>query len=132
LDTFFAARLGQSREGTDWEKVLRLLTLYRLLSPRQRMAVASALVCHHRLRRPVGRRRTRVAQDDTLYRGLDGLLEHKDALLAHLRARWSDLFGAKFDVLLYDLTSTYFECDVPLAYEMLPGYTADKTTLATC
>jgi hypothetical protein len=55
----------------------------------------------------------RQAQDDTRYRGLDGLLEHKDALFAHLRGRWSDLFGAKFDVLLYDLTCTYFECDVP-------------------
>jgi len=105
----------------------------------------------------------RHAQADTLYRGLDGLLEHKDALFAHLRGRWSDLFGAKLDVLLYDLTSTYFECDVPadetdprrfgysrdkrsdcvqvivalvvtpeglpLAYEMFPGNTADKTTL---
>jgi transposase len=105
----------------------------------------------------------RLAQDDTLYRGLDGLLAHKDELFAHLRRRWSDLFGAKFDVLLYDLTSTYFECDVPdnetdprrfgysrdkrgdcvqvivalvvtpeglpLAYEMFPGNTADKTTL---
>jgi transposase len=84
-------------------------------------------------------------------------------LFAHLRSRWSDLFGAKFDVLLYDLTSTYFECDVPedesdprcfgyrrdkrgdcvqvvvalvvtpeglpLACEMFPGNTADKTTL---
>ena len=46
-------------------------------------------------------------------RGLDGLLEHEDALSAHPRQRWSDLFGAKSDVLLYDITSTYFECDVP-------------------
>jgi hypothetical protein len=46
----------------------------------------------------------RLAQDDTLYRGLDGLLEQKDALFAHLRGRWRDLFGAQFDVLLYDLT----------------------------
>jgi transposase len=94
---------------------------------------------------------------------LDGLLEHKDALFAHLRQRWRDLFGVKFEVLLYDLTSTYFECEVPdpqsdprrfgysrdkrsdcvqvivalvvtpeglpLAYEMFPGNTADKTTL---
>jgi len=55
----------------------------------------------------------RHAQDDNALRGLDGLLAHKDALFGHLRRRWSDLFGAKFDVLLYDLTSTYFECDVP-------------------
>ena len=162
LDTFFAPRLGVSREGTDWEKVLRVLTLYRLLAPGSEWrlhrhwfgttALADLLDADDRL-----------AQDDTLYRGLDGLLAHKDALFAHLRGRWCDLFGAKFDVLLYDLTSTYFECDVPedetdprrfgysrdkrsdcvqvivalvvtpeglpLAYEMFPGNTADKTTL---
>lgn len=162
LDTFFAPRLGVSREGTDWEKVLRLLTLYRLLSPGSEWrlhrhwfgttACADLLGVDERL-----------AQDDTLYRGLDGLLEHKEALFGHLRARWQDLFGAKFDVLFYDLTSTYFECAVPepesdprrfgysrdkrsdcvqvivalvvtpeglpLAYEMFPGNTADKTTL---
>lgn len=70
----------------------------------------------------------RHAQDDTPYRGLDGLLEHKDALFAHLRQRWSDLFAAKFDVLLYDLTSTYFECEVPTE-ESDPrrfGYRRDK------
>jgi transposase len=162
LDNFFGPLLGVSREGTDWEKVLRVLTLYRLLSPGSEWrlhrhwfgttALADLLDVDER-----------IAQDDTLYRGLDGLLEHKDALFAHLRGRWSDLFGAKFDVLLYDLTSTYFECDVPedptdprrfgysrdkrsdcvqvivalvvtpeglpLAYEMFPGNTADKTTL---
>ena len=103
------------------------------------------------------------AQDDTLYRCHDLLLAHKDALFAHLRERWADLFGARYEVLLHDLTSTYFECDaptdpadprrfgysrdrrsdcvqvivalvvtpggLPLAYEMLPGNTADKTTL---
>jgi hypothetical protein len=105
----------------------------------------------------------RAAQDDTLYRCHDLLLPHKEELFAHLRKRWSDLFDARYEVLLYDLTSTYFECDVPtdeddprrfghsrdkrsdcvqvvvalvvtpeglpLAYEMLPGNTADKTTL---
>ena len=162
LNTFFAPRLGRSREGADWEKVLRLLTLYRLLSPGSEWrlhrhwfgatALADLLDVDER-----------AAQDDTLYRGLDGLLAHKDALFTHLRGRWSDLFGAKFDVWLYDLTSTYFECGapgdetdprrfgysrdkrsdcvqvivalvvtpegLPLAYEMLPGNTADKTTL---
>ena len=55
----------------------------------------------------------RAAQDDTLYRCHDLLLPHKEELFAHLRQRWSDLFGARYEVLLYDLTSTYFECDVP-------------------
>lgn len=105
----------------------------------------------------------RAAQDDALYRCHDLLLPHKEELFAHLRQRWSDLFGARYEVLLYDLTSTYFECDapddeddprrfgdsrgrrgdgvqvfvafvvtpegLPLAYAMLPGNTADKTTL---
>jgi transposase len=162
LDTFFASRLGTSREGTDWEKVLRLLTLYRLLSPGSEWRLHrhwfATTACADLLGVD-----ERLAQDDTLYRGLDGLLEHKNALFTHLRGRWSDLFGVKFDVLLYDLTSTYFECDVPqdetdprhfgysrdkrsdcvqvivalvvtpeglpLAYEMFPGNTADKTTL---
>jgi len=162
LDSFFAARLGRSREGTDWEKVLRLLTLYRLLSPGSEWRLHrhwfNSTACADLLGAD-----ERLAQDDTLYRGLDGLLEHKEALFTHLRARWSDLFGAQFDVLLYDLTSTCFECDapqdgddprrfgysrdkrgdcvqvivalivtpegLPLAYEMFPGNTADKSTL---
>jgi hypothetical protein len=162
LDTFFAPRLGCSREGTDWEKVLRLLTLYRLLWPGSEWRLHRHWFGTTALADLLGVD-DRHAQDDTLYRGLDGLLEHKDALFAHLRGRWSDLFSAKFDVLLYDLTSTYFECDVPadetdprrfgysrdkrsdcvqvvvalvvtpeglpLAYEMFPGNTADKTTL---
>ena len=54
-----------------------------------------------------------VAAKNTLYRCLDYLLGHKRALFSHLRQRWEDLFGVKFDVLLYDLTSTYFESEPP-------------------
>jgi Transposase DDE domain len=162
LDEFFAARLGCSREGTDWEKVLRVLTIYRLLSPGSEWRLHRHWFGQSAMADLLGVDE-RVAQDDTLYRGLDGLLEHKDDLFGHLRERWSDLFGAKYEVLLYDLTSTYFECDapegeedprrfgysrdrrsdcvqvivalvvtpegLPLAYEMFPGNTADKTTL---
>ncbi|MGA9990822.1 MAG: IS1634 family transposase [Thiobacillaceae bacterium] len=52
-----------------------------------------------------------LAQKNTLYRCLDKLVAHKDALFKFLCERWGELFGAKFDVLLYDLTSTYFETD---------------------
>ena len=162
LDTFFAPRLGQSREGTDWEKVLRLLTLYRLLSPGSEWRLHRHWFGTTALADLLGVDE-RHAQDDPLYRGRDGLLAHKDEIFTHLRGRWSDLFDAQFDVLLYDLTSTYFECAVPadekdprrfgyrrdkrsdcvpvivalvvtpeglpLAYEMFPGHTADKTTL---
>jgi len=127
LDEFFAACLGCSREGTDWEKVLRLLTLYRLLTPgsewRLHRQWFGTTACADLLGVD-----ERIAQDDTLYRGLDGLLAHKEALFVHLRERWRDLFGAKFDGLLYDLTSTYFECDVPTDPEdpRRFGYSRDK------
>ena len=71
---------------------------------------------------------SRLAADDTLYRCLDRLLAHKPALFAHLTQRWQDLFGAKFDVLLYDLTSTYFESEPPLEEEDKRqfGYSRDR------
>ena len=162
LDRFFAARLGGTREGTDWEKVLRIVTIYRLLSPGSEWRLHRQWFGTTALPDLLGVEE-RAVQPATLYRSLDLLLEHKEALFGHLRERWSDLFGARYDILLYDLTSTYFECDVPddeadprrfgysrdrrsdcvqvvialvvtpeglpLAYEMLPGNTADKTTL---
>jgi hypothetical protein len=162
LDAFFAARLGASREGTDWEKVLRILAIYRLLSPGSEWWLHRHWFATTALADLLAVDAGAVA-DDTLYRCLDLLLAHKEKLFGHLRQRWSDLFGARYEVLLYDLTSTYFECDVPadekdprrfgysrdrrgdcvqvivalvvtpeglpLAYEMLPGHTADKTTL---
>ena len=54
-----------------------------------------------------------LAEKNTLYRCLDKLVAHKDALFKFLGTRWGELFGAKFEVLLYDLTSTYFESDTP-------------------
>jgi hypothetical protein len=54
-----------------------------------------------------------LAEKNALYRCLDRLLAHKAALFTHLRERWQDLFGARFEVLLYDLTSTYFESNPP-------------------
>ena len=107
LDTFFSAGLGRSREGTDWEKVLRLLTLYRLLSPGSEWRLHRHWFGTTALADLLGVDE-RAAQDDTLYRCLDLVLAHKEALFGHLRRRWSDLFGARYEVLLYDLTSTYF------------------------
>jgi hypothetical protein len=162
LDDFFAARLPLNREGTDWEKVLRILVIYRLLAPGSEWRLHRHWFGTTALADLLGVD-ARAAQDDTLYRCHDHVLPLKEELFGHLRQRWSDLFEAKFDVLLYDLTSTYFECDVPedetdprrfgysrdkrsdcvqvvvavvvtpeglpLAYEMFPGNTADKTTL---
>src|SRR5260370_6964695 len=69
-----------------------------------------------------------LAEKNALYRCLDKLLPHKEALFGHLRQRWQDLFGARFDVLLYDLTSTYFESAPPddEADKRRHGYSRDK------
>ena len=67
----------------------------------------------------------RSAQVDTLYRCHDLLLEHKEALFSHLRERWADLFGARYEVLLYDLTSTYFEGEIEQNPKARRGYSRD-------
>ncbi|MEO7413081.1 MAG: IS1634 family transposase, partial [Opitutaceae bacterium] len=127
LDDFFGARLPLNREGTDWEKVLRVLAIYRLLSPGSEWRLHRHWFATTALGDLLGVDE-RAVQDDTLYRCLDLLLPHKEELFGHLRQRWSDLFGARYEVLLYDLTSTYFECDVP-PNESDPrrfGYSRDK------
>ena len=162
FDTFFAEHLPASRKGTAWDRILQVLITYRLIAPGsewhlhrewfQRTALADLLGGDFGL-----------AGIHRLYECLDHVLPLKDQLFAHLRERWSDLFGAKYDILLYDLTSTYFEIAVPhdpddkrkhgysrdhrsdcpqvvialvitpegypLACEVLPGNTSDKTTL---
>ncbi len=114
LDEFFSGRVCASREGTSWYHVLMVLTAYRLIDPGserrlhrewyERSAMADLL-----------QEDAALAAKDTLYRCLDKLLEHKAALFDFLKQRWQDLFGARFDVLLYDLTSTCFESDPPFA-----------------
>jgi transposase len=163
LGEFWRQRLADSREGTCWRHVLQTLVVYRLVDPGSEWRLhrlwfeSSAMA--DLLDEDFG-----LAQKDNLYRCLDQLLEHRDELFKHLRGRWQDLFGLKFEVLLYDLTSTYFESDppcdpeakrrygysrdkrpdcvqvvialvvtpegFPLAYEVMAGNTADKTTLA--
>jgi Transposase DDE domain len=127
LDEFWRARLAESRKGTRWDLVLTTLAIYRWLDPGsewrlhrewfERSALGDLLGGDYRL-----------AADDTLYRCHDRLLAHKAALFSHLQERWRDLFNARFDVLLYDLTSTYFESDPPESKEGLRrfGYSRDK------
>jgi Transposase DDE domain len=162
LDRFWARRLPDSREGTRWRHILQTLVCCRLIDPGSEWRL-------HRLWFEQSAMADLLGADDALveknalYRCLDRLLAHKPALFAHLRSRWQDLFAADFEVLLDDLTSTYFESappqdesdkrrygysrdkrndcvqvvialivtpeGFPLAYEVLPGNTADCATL---
>jgi len=124
LDAFWSQRLPPSREGTDWVKLLTISVAYRLIEP------GSEWRCH-RLWYERSAMGDLLGEDfvwggkDQLYAVLDRLLKHRDSLCTHLQGKWRDLFGAKLDVLLYDLTSTYFEGqaeDIPKARH---GYSRD-------
>lgn len=127
LDAFWGQRLRPSRQGTPWLRVLQTLVAYRLIDPGSEWrlhrhwfdtsAMADLLNVDFA-----------VAEKNTLYRCLDKLVAHKDELFKFLCRRWGELFDAKFDVLLYDLTSTYFESDVARAEhdKRQYGYSRDK------
>jgi transposase len=127
LREFWSQKLGASREGTDWEHVLEALVAYRLIDPGSEWRMHRHWYAHSAMGDLLGEDDA-LAAKDTLYRCLDLLLEHKRALFDHLSQRWQDLFGVKFDVLLYDLTSTYFESDPPFDPEDKRqfGYSRDK------
>ena len=126
LDEFWLARLAPSRKGTRWDAVLVILVVYRLLSPGSEWRLHREWYGRSALPDLLGT--DGVIDSHALYDCHDRLLEHKAALFDHLVGRWRDLFNVTFDVLLYDLTSTYFEIDPPLVDEDKRqfGYSRDK------
>jgi hypothetical protein len=106
LDRFWAGRLPPSRKGTQWDKVLQVLVSYRLIAPGSEWKLHREWFGNSAMADLLGAD-FGLAELHKLYACHDLLLQHKDALFAHLMARWRDLFNANFDVLLYDLTSTY-------------------------
>jgi len=127
LDQFWAERLPASRKGTPWDLILETLCVYRLIDPGSEWRLhrhwfeSSAMA--DLLGSDFG-----LAESHKLYDCHDLLLKHKQELFTHLAARWKDLFNAKFEVLLYDLTSTYFESDPAFgeADKRQFGYSRDK------
>ncbi len=125
LDDFWRPLLPPSREGTDWLNVLKTLVVYRLIDPGSEWRLHRHWFEHSAIGDLLGED-VALVQPNTLYRCHDFLLAHKARLFTFLRERWTDMFQADFDVLLYDLTSTYFECDPPEAGKRKHGYSRDK------
>jgi transposase len=114
LDRFWSERLSTSRKGTRWDAVLIVLVAYRLLAPGSEWRLHREWFERSALVDLLGEN-AGLAEIHKLYACHDRLLIHKQAVFDHLVGRWRDLFNARFDVLLYDLTSTYFESDPPFA-----------------
>jgi hypothetical protein len=112
LDCFWSERLPASRKGTRWDQVLLVLVAYRLIAPGAEWRLHRAWYGRSAMADLLGADAA-LADSHTLYRCHDRLLEHRQALFEHLVGRWRDLFNVSFDVLLYDLTSTYFEANPP-------------------
>jgi transposase len=125
LDEFWQQRLPPAREAVSWEKVLRLLVVNRLLDPGSEFHVHRQWFVDSAMDELLGTDFA-VAEKDRLYRCLDRVLEHKQELFVWLRQKWADLFHADFEVLLYDLTSTYFEGEMEQNPKARRGYSRDQ------
>jgi hypothetical protein len=124
LDRFWQQKLSADRGGVPWENVIQLLAVNRLCEPGSEFALHRHGFLNSAMDELLGVDFA-VAEKDRLYRCLDRVLPHKDELCKHLVERWKTLFDAKFDVLLYDLTSTYFEGSCQQIPKAKHGYSRD-------
>jgi transposase len=108
LDTLLSALMLAGREEVPWPAVAAILTIARFCEPSSELHIADTWYRRTSLPDLLGVTVEQV-NDDRLYTGLDELLPHKEAIEKHLKERLGDLFDLKYDLLLYDVTSTYFE-----------------------
>ena len=125
LDTFFAEAMGPGREEIAWGTMACILVLARFCAPSSELQIADFWYGKTALDDLLGVSRDKV-NDDRLYRALDALLPHKDALFGHFQKVYGELFGATFDILLYDITSTYFEGQAQGNPQAQRGYSRDS------
>ena len=125
LTEFWQRRLPPGRESVSWEKVLRLLVVNRLLEPGSEFRVHRHWFVESAMDALL-ETDFAVAEKDRLYRCLDRIVPHKQELFVWLRQKWAELFQADFEVLLYDLTSTYFEGDMEECEKAKRGYSRDS------
>ena len=125
LDDFWSQHLKPSRQGTRWLQVLKTLVCYRLIDPGSEWRLHRQWFEQSAMADLLGED-FGLVQKDKLYRCLDRLLPYKRAFFSYLKQRWQTLFNPRFDILLYDLTSTYFESDPPGIGKRRYGYSRDK------
>jgi transposase len=122
---FCQEHMPEGRETIPWSVMACILTIARFCSPSSELQIAESWYGKTALDDLLGVTAERV-NDDRLYRALDALLPHKDALCRHLQDRYGELFGETFDFLFYDITSTYFEGTALGNTQAKRGYSRDS------
>jgi transposase len=125
LDELLAKLLPAGRETVAWSQVAALLTVARFCAQRSELGVAEHWYETTALDELLGID-TRLVNDARLYRALDQLGQQKDALCAHLMERYREWFGVRFEFLLYDVTSTFFEGQAKTNPQAQHGYSRDQ------
>ena len=124
LDAFFDEAMDEDRAEIAWGTMACILTLARFCAPSSELQIADFWYDKTALDDLLGVAPDKV-NDDRLYRALDALLPHKDALFRHFQKVYGELFGTTFDLLLYDITSTYFEGQAKGNAQAQRGYSRD-------
>jgi transposase len=125
LDTLLSEKMPPGREHVPWPIVAAILTIGRFCEPSSELHIEDSWYRRTALDDLLGVSPRKV-HTDRLYAGLDWLLAHKPAIEKHLKERLGELFDLKYDLLLYDVTSTYFEGECrrnPMAQQ---GYSRDS------
>jgi transposase len=124
LDRFFENAVDEDAADVPWSRVTAVLAINRLCAPGSELAIEQRWYPSTALDDLVGVEEDKI-NDTRLYRCLDRILPHKTKLEQHLKQRYGELFGAEFDVLLYDLTSSYVEGAAEKNPMMRRGYSRD-------
>ncbi len=124
LDVFFSETLPEGREDIPWAAMAQVLVLSRLSEPSSELHIAEHFYRQSALADVLGIPAEKI-NDDRLYRALDQVLPHKEALERHLKERLGTLFDLDYDLLLYDVTSTYFEGEANANPQAQRGYSRD-------
>jgi transposase len=125
LDDFCRAAFVPGRETVSWADTAAILSIARLCEPSSELHIAEDWYRKTALEDVLGVPADRVEQT-RLYRALDRLLPHKRALEKHLKERFGELFALDYDLLLYDVTSTYFEGEAKGNPQARRGYSRDS------
>lgn len=125
LDELLERRTTSGREEVSWATVAAILVIARFCEPSSELHIADTWYRRTALEELLGVTAEQV-HTDRLYKGLDQLLPHKEALERHLKLRLGELFELKCELLLYDVTSTYFEGDMPRCPLAQRGYSRDS------